>query len=185
MKSCFRTAPGRRHAIGALLALPWLASGARAADSFYRAEPGWIDDGGRPFDLSRLKGGWTVATMAYGACRRICSTSLRLLQQLQALADGQHVPLNFVVMGLDPPQDKPADWAAFRADHRLQRGNWAFLSADAGATHRMADRLGIQYWRYGDHTMHDFRIVLMSPQGEVVRTMVAFDQPLSMLLPDA
>ena len=100
-----------------------------------------------------------------------------------ALADSRGRALNFVVLGLDPSQDTPADWAAFRAEHKLKRPNWYFLTGDAAATRQMADRLGIQFWRYGEHTMHDFRIALVSPQGEIVRAMVAFDQPASMLLP--
>jgi protein SCO1/2 len=174
---------GRRTAMLALLSSPWLASPAQATDALYRAEAGWLDDRGQPFELSRLQGSWTVMTMAYGACRRICSTSLRLMQQAQQLADSRHQPLNFVVLGLDPSQDTPADWARFRAQHRLERANWSFLSGDAAATRNMAVRLGIHYWRYGEHTMHDFRIVLLTPQGDIARVMVAFDQPVSMLLP--
>jgi cytochrome oxidase Cu insertion factor (SCO1/SenC/PrrC family) len=121
--------------------------------------------------------------MAYGACRRICSTSLRILQDVQALADERHLSLNFVVIGLDPAQDKPSDWAAFRAERKLGRPNWVFLSGDAASTALMAQRLGVHYWRYGEHTMHDFKIVLLSPQGQVLRSMAAFDESPSLLLP--
>jgi hypothetical protein len=43
--------------------------------------------------------------------------------------------------------------------------------------------LGVHYWRYGEHTMHDFRIVLLSPQGQVLRAINAFDEDLAALLP--
>lgn len=145
----------------------------------------WLDDRGQAFVWSSLQGRWTVVTMAYGACRRICSTSLRVMQQVQALADRQGLALDFVVAGLDPEADKPADWAAFRATQRLQRGNWHFLAGDAEAVRATAARLGIRYWRYGEHVMHDFRIALISPEGESVRTMTAFDQPPALLLPPA
>ena len=121
--------------------------------------------------------------MAYGACRRICSTSLRLLEQLQALADERHAKLNIVVVGLDPSQDRPADWAEYRAERKLSRANWQFLSGDEASTRRLANRLGVHYWRYGEHTMHDFRIVLLSAQDLPVRYMDKFDQDLALLLP--
>ena len=57
--------------------------------------------------------------MAYGACRRVCAANLRVLEQLQRLADERKAALNFVVFGLDPSQDRPADWAAYRAERKL------------------------------------------------------------------
>jgi cytochrome oxidase Cu insertion factor (SCO1/SenC/PrrC family) len=122
-------------------------------------------------------------TMAYGACRRVCSTSLRVLQSVQALADERQLSLSFVVVGLDPDQDKPADWAEFRRDRALMRANWRFLSGDEASTRRLAQSLGVRYWRYGEHTMHDFRVVLLSPEGQLVRSMQAFDESPLLLLP--
>jgi hypothetical protein len=47
----------------------------------------------------------------------------------------------------------------------------------------MASQLGVHYWRYGEHTMHDFKIVLLSAQGRVLRSMDRFDQDPGVLLP--
>jgi cytochrome oxidase Cu insertion factor (SCO1/SenC/PrrC family) len=166
-------------------ALALCAGGLRAQDAaaVLGTPARWLDDRGQAFELKTLQGRWTVMTMAYGACRRICSTSLRVLEQAQALADAQQHSLNFVVIGLDPAQDKPADWAQLRHERRLHRTNWHFLSADAEATRVMAQRLGVRYWRYGDHTMHDFRIVLLNPQGRLVRSLDSFSDPVQRLLP--
>jgi cytochrome oxidase Cu insertion factor (SCO1/SenC/PrrC family) len=165
------------------LSLPAVSVQAPAAQGLYQMPSRWLDDRNQPVQLQALGGSWTVLAMAYGACRRICSTSLRVMQSVQALADRERVALNFVVLGLDPAQDKPADWAAFRVDHKLARNNWYFLTGDAPAVQLAAQRLGVGYWRYGDHIVHDFKIVLVSPEGRVVRTMDAFDQPASLLLP--
>lgn len=121
--------------------------------------------------------------MAYGACRRVCSSSLRVLEQLQALADARGEALNFVVIGLDPQQDRPADWAAYRTEHKLRRANWQFLSGDAKSTAQIAARLGVRYWSYGDHVMHDFRIVRVSADGRIVGALTSPDQALATLLP--
>jgi cytochrome oxidase Cu insertion factor (SCO1/SenC/PrrC family) len=173
----------RRSALcGGLLALA--ARPARALNpNLYRLPPLWQDDRGQAFDFATLQGRWTVMTMAYGACRRICSTSLRVLQDLQALADQRQIGLQFLVVGLDPAQDRPADWAALRIVRHLTRPNWSFLTGDAAATRLMAEHLGVHYWRYGEHTMHDFKIVLVSPEGAVVRSLEAYDEPVAKLLP--
>jgi protein SCO1 len=158
-----------------------LAQGAFNASVFNASGP-WLDDRNQPFRADTLHGTPAVVSMAYGACRRVCSTSLRMLEQLQGLADARGVALNFVVIGLDPAQDRPADWAAYRAERKLHRANWKFLSGDSASTARIAQRLGVRYWRYGEHTMHDFRIVLVSGQGRVVTSLTTPDQGLATLL---
>lgn len=165
----------------AIVLLGWLHTA--CAQDIYRTEGHWLDDQSHPYRLDELRGTPTVMTMAYGACRRVCSTSLRVLERVQALADERHANVNIVVVGLDPSQDRPSDWAQYRAERKLFRSNWQFLSGSEASTRQLANRLGVHYWRYGEHTMHDFRIVLMSADGQLVRSMDTFDQELSVLLP--
>ncbi len=169
-------------AAAAIVIIGGWSDSARAQD-LYRTEGRWLDDQSHSFRLEQLRGTPTVVTMAYGACRRVCSTSLRVLEQLQALADERHATINVVVIGLDPSQDRPADWAGYRAARKLNRANWQFLSGDEASTRRIANRLGVRYWRYGEHTMHDFKVVLLSAEGAPVRSIDSFDQELAVLLP--
>jgi cytochrome oxidase Cu insertion factor (SCO1/SenC/PrrC family) len=159
------------------------ASSHADAQEIYRDRTLWLTDQSRPFRLDALSGRATVITMAYGACRRICATSLRIMENLQALADQRGLDLNFVVVGLDPRQDKPADWASFRTERKLTRANWQFLSGDEAATRRIAQQLGVHYWQYDEHVMHDFRIVLLSSTGRLLSSMDRFDDPLARVLP--
>jgi protein SCO1 len=158
-------------------------AGSAWAQDLYHTDARWLDDQARSYRLEQLRGTPTVMAMAYGAWRRVCSTSLRVLERLQALADERHAEINVVVVGLDPRQDRPADWAEYRAERKLNRPNWQFLSGDEASTRRLATRLGVRYWRYGEQTMHDFRIVLVSAQGLPLRSMDKFDQDLTLLLP--
>ena len=167
-------------AIAALLC-GWV-TGAWSQD-LLRSDGRWLDDQAQGYRLEALHGTPTVLTMAYGACRRVCSTSLRMLETLQSVADQRHIALNFVVVGIDPGQDRPADWADFRAERKLTRTNWQFLTGDEQSVRHMANRLGVRYWRYGEHTMHDFKIVLLSVDGKVVRSIDRFDQDVAVLLP--
>jgi cytochrome oxidase Cu insertion factor (SCO1/SenC/PrrC family) len=143
----------------------------------------WLDDQGRPFRWATLRGNFTVVNMAYGACRRVCSTSLRRMEELQSRADARHLAISFVVVGIDPELDRPADWASYRVDHKLGRKNWQFLTGDQDATRQLAARLGVRYWHYGDHVMHDFRIALLAPDGRVVAALNAADDDLGKLIP--
>jgi len=159
------------------------AIGAAAAQDIFRPSGRWLDDQGRPYRLDALYGTPTVITMAYGACRRVCSTSVRMMEQVQRLADARQLELNFVVIGLDPNADRPEDWAQVRAEHHLERSNWHFLSGDEAAIRQLARRLGVHYWRYGEHIMHDLRIVLLSAQAQPLKSIDAFDQAAETLLP--
>lgn len=153
------------------------------AQGVYGVPGPWIDDASSPFVLPSLAGTYTVATMAYGACQKVCSTSVRRIQELHELAERRQLSVTFLVFGLDPHEDKPSDWAVFRSERHLKFSNLQFLSGTPAATRKMADRLGVRYWRYGEHTMHDFRIVLLSPAGQVVRSIDHFDGDITLLLP--
>jgi protein SCO1 len=173
----------RRMLFVLMCLLPLWVGGNAMAQNIYSQPARWLNDQGRSFELRQLQGSWTVMTMAYGACRRICSSSFRSLQALQDLADTHKKTLNLVVVGLDPSQDKPADWAALRVERKFTRSNWHFLSGDASSTANLAQGLGVRYWRYGEHTLHDFRIVLISPDGKVARSLDNFSDPVARLLP--
>ena len=74
----------------------------------------------------------------------------------------------------------------FRGDRpfrKLDRANWQFLSADDHAVSEIAQRLGVHYWRYGEHVMHDFRILRISADGRVLHAMTAFDEDAAAMLP--
>ena len=154
-----------------------------SAQGLYAGVEPWRDHTAHAFNLHSLEGSPTVITLAYGACRRICSTSLKLMRELQTLADSRQIAMNFVVIGLDPASDTPADWADFRHLNRLERPNWQFLTGDAAQVQAIAQSLGVRYWIYDGHTMHDFKIALLSPEGKIVRSIDRFDQPAANLLP--
>ena len=166
---------------GLLLSLAGAPAG--AADGVYASPGPWVDDAEHVFELRSLAGSYTVVTMAYGACQRVCSTTVRVLQSVHALARARQVPLRFVVFGLDPSQDTPADWAAFRTQRGLVDAEFTFLAGPPSAVRQVAARLGVHYWRYGDHILHDFRVLLLSPDGTVLRSIDRFDEDPALLLP--
>jgi cytochrome oxidase Cu insertion factor (SCO1/SenC/PrrC family) len=153
------------------------------AQGVYSVRGDWIDDHGRHQSLEDWRGSYTVVTMAYGACHRVCSTSLRVVHDIALAAALRHVVLKQVVVGLDPLEDKPADWAALRDERKPWFDDVTFLSGTESSTQDLARRVGVKYWRYGGHVMHDFRIVLVAPDGRIAKVMDKFDEDPSALLP--
>ena len=100
-----------------LLAWPlWAAAGhlLAAPASAYALSLQFVDDSGASRALTEWRGKPIVIAMAYGACRSICSTTLRVLEEVQAAADRRGEALAFIVVGIDPAEDTPQDWARYR-----------------------------------------------------------------------
>jgi cytochrome oxidase Cu insertion factor (SCO1/SenC/PrrC family) len=155
----------------AVLALPMI-SRAGGQDPFRetyvaldRLPPSWHDDRGDTLRLQSLSGQRVFLTMAYTSCHRICPMTMARLAELQRDLDARGISAEFLIVSYDPANDDSAAWRRYRARYGLLRENWHFLSGSAADTQRLARELGFEYWRDGDHVMHDFRIVALGSDG--------------------
>lgn len=166
-----RHARYRRAVLAAWLLMAQAASALNLHDSRMR----WQDDAARPFAFETLRGREVVLTMAYAGCSRICSTSLSTIALLQQRADEQHREVDFVIVGYNPELEGPQTWARYRRQRGLTRANWHFVTGSPDDTHRLAQRLGIEYWLYDEHVMHDFKLLHFDRSGELIRA-IGWDQ---------
>ena len=155
----------RRRLLAAAALLPVVRGVPAETASAYGLALRFVDDRGQPRELAEWRGRPVVITMAYGACRSVCTTTLRTLDALQAAADRRSIALDFVIASIDPAEDTPQAWADYRRARGLMRANWTFLSGTPAATRVLAHFLGIRVWRYDEHVMHDMRIVRLGPDG--------------------
>jgi len=158
----------RRLCVGvatALLLAP--ALDAAAAGSLYDFKIDFTDDAGVLRSLAEWRGKPVIIAMAYGACRSVCSTTLRTLEEIQARADDMQLKLDFLVVSIDPLEDTPAAWADYRKSRKLLRSNWTFLCGSARSTRTLARFLGVRFWSYDEHVLHDLRILRLTPGGEI------------------
>jgi cytochrome oxidase Cu insertion factor (SCO1/SenC/PrrC family) len=151
------------------LALPllWGAGGepSPGATAFSRLPPSWRDDRGETLQLQALRGARIFVTMAYTSCHRICPMTMARLEQLQRELDDRGMSAEFLVVSYDPDNDDSLAWRRYRTRHGLMRDNWHFLSGTAADTQRLARVLGFEFWRDGEHVMHDYRIVALDRDG--------------------
>ena len=143
----------------------------QAATSVYALNLHFTDDHGTPRELAEWQGRAVILTMGYGACRSVCSSTLRTLEELQADADRRGVEIDVLVASIDPEEDTPQAWSQYRKARKLLRANWSFLSGSPGDTRRLARFLGLRYWRYDEHLMHDFKIVRLAADGSIAATL--------------
>jgi len=157
-----------------LIGLPLLCAGgpsrAAPASAFDLTLP-FVDEHGASRTLAEWRGRTVVMAMAYGACRSVCSSTLRTLEELQAAADRRGVAIEVVVASIDPAEDTPQAWADYRKSHRLTHVRWTFLCGSAQATRALARFLGVRFWTYDEHVMHDFKVVRLDAGGAIAATL--------------
>jgi protein SCO1/2 len=127
----------------------------------------WLGDDGRVLAFDSLAGRRVVLTMAFAGCHVICPPTIRQLQNMQRHLDARGEQADFVIVGYDPENERPADWRAFRANHHLERSNWHFLSGSRDDTERLAQQLGFEFWKYDEHVMHGVRALVFDARGQL------------------
>jgi len=120
----------------------------------------WIDSDGQTFRMADLGSRWVVMTMAYTACRRTCSTSTLVLQDIERQMNELQQQASFVIVSFDPANDSPSAWQDYRRKRQLMGANWHFLSGSAADTQRLSQLLDLNPWSYHGHIVHDFRILV-------------------------
>jgi cytochrome oxidase Cu insertion factor (SCO1/SenC/PrrC family) len=155
-----------------LLSLPLLVgyvADARATDNplLDRLPQRWLDDQGRDTRLSDFRDRRVFFAMAYATCRRVCPMTMARLQQLQREVDASGDSAEFVIVGYDPTADDPQTWRQYRRSRGLLRDNWHFLTGTVTSTAQFASQLGLPFWKYDRHVMHDSRIVVVDAHGEL------------------
>jgi protein SCO1/2 len=142
----------------------------------------FVSDRGETVSLERWQGRPAILTMEYANCRFLCSITLLKLREVQAEADRRKQEIDFLVVSIDPANDTPEAWTQYRRKRDLTRPNWHFLTASEADTAAFAGLLGIKYWFYGEHLMHDFRILRLDGTGRVLKIMEAYDAEPAELL---
>lgn len=171
--------PAFLRLFGILSLLIWAAKVHAETFSVYKIKMPFMDDRGHKVSLRDWSGRSAIVTMEYANCRFICSITLQRLKDVQAAADRAEWHFEFIVLSLDPRNDTPEAWTRYRKTRELDRENWRFLTASVGDTPGLARQLGVRNWLYDEHIMHDFRLLRLNEEGQVVKVMDTYDADLS------
>lgn len=167
--------PTRHAAVAVALAGATLA--VHAGGSLWRVSGTFVDEQDRRVSMTEVAawaGPGAVVAMDSSECRFICSTQWRKLMEVQATADRRGRQVRFVIISIDPANDTPAMWRQYRREKNLQRDNWRFLVGSRQATDQAAAAIGLRWWTHDTHILHDFRLVRLDAQGQVVASMENF-----------
>jgi cytochrome oxidase Cu insertion factor (SCO1/SenC/PrrC family) len=153
-----------------------------AASSLWQLDDEFVDEFGTRARLSHWAGAQTIVAMEYSACKFVCTVNWRRLQDIQSEADKQKIPLNFLIISIDPKNDSPAAWRDYRKVRDLNRNNWNFVTGNRKATDRVIATLGVKWWLFDDSIMHDFKVLRYDAAGNRLAVMENFDDPVKRFL---
>ena len=122
--------------------------------------------------------------MEYSNCKFVCSTTLRVLRNIRQAADRQKKNIDILVVSLDPKNDTPESWKHYRTSRKLENDRWHFFTSSNGDMPKIAAALGVKYWYYHEHIVHDLLVLHVNANGDVVSVVTTFDADLDAFLKD-
>lgn len=137
--------------------------------------PRWTDEQGRPGPLQGRPGRATILSLNYYECKGICSPMLtNLSKAIEKLQLEPGVDYQVWTVSIDS-KETPAmalrkKRSIFAAMHRpIPESSWTFFTADGEQIARLADSVGFRFSRQGDGFMHPGALIILAPDGRIVR----------------
>lgn len=179
-------------ALAALLAVPVVWAGQVSAvfggigieqhlGSYVPLDASFTNDDGKPVTLGQLIHAPTVLALVYYRCPNACDYLLTGLASV--LRDVPATPgkdYQVLTMTIDPDETvadalkaKRIGIESVEADY--PRDAWRFLTGSQASISAVASAVGFQYVKQGGYFEHPLGLVILSPQGKIVRYMTGTD----------
>jgi protein SCO1/2 len=139
------------------------------------------DENGNPVILRQLIGRPTILALVYLHCPNVCSL---LLQNLADVLD--RLPAEpgkgFIVLAVSFDEMEKPDLALQKKKTYLKmiqkpfpENAWRFLTGDQENIHKLTDAIGFHFKRVGEDFEHPVSLIILAPDGKIVRYMYGSD----------
>lgn len=135
----------------------------------------FYDEYGQAVTLRSLLGKPVIMSFVYYRCPGICSP---LLSGLSGVVDKLDLEagkdFNIITVSFDPREDyltasgKKKNYIDNMVK-KLPLDSWKFLTGDSIAVSKLTDAVGFRFQKQGNDFMHGAGIVILSPEGKIVR----------------
>lgn len=133
------------------------------------------DEYGQQVNLKSLINKPTVISLVYFRCPGICSPLLNGVSYVIDRVDLEPgKDFNLITISFDPREDhlmaaeKKENYLS-NLNRKIPSDSWRFLTGDSINTKKIADALGFKFQRQGNDYMHGTSIMVVSPEGKIVR----------------
>ncbi len=147
-----------------------VATAALPGDSIYQLDMPLVDQDGRRLFLADRRGQPQLISMFYTSCQYVCPLILDTLQKTEhALAPGERVRLQVLLVSFDPDTDTPLVLKNVASERHMQTPRWLLAQTEATNVRKLAAVLGIQYRQLQNHDFnHTSVLVLLDAEGRMV-----------------
>ncbi len=150
--------------------IPAMAS---SSGSIFNAAFSWRDDEGKNVQLNNLaeqQKNWTLISMMYTSCPSSCPMIVQKMRKLETALKEKGFKPEFVLVTFDPERDTLEKLKKHRKKIGVTETNWHFLNGSQADTRKLSMLLGIKYAKDPEsgEFMHDNKIVLLSPRGDIL-----------------
>ena len=130
----------------------------------------FVDQRGRGFRLSSLRGKPVVLSLVYTSCFQVCSGLTLHLRDAAKVARKALGETSFTVLtvGFDTPNDTPDRMQLYARDRGADLPGWIFASADAATIERLARDVGFTYRRSPKGFDHITQTTVIDGAGRVM-----------------
>ncbi|MGE7878552.1 SCO family protein [Peribacillus muralis] len=134
----------------------------------------YIDQDGKPFSKSDLKGKVWVADFIFTSCETVCPPMTSNMSKLQQqLKDEGVEDVEFVSFSVDPEIDKPEVMKKYGNQFNVDYRNWHFLT---GYGQEEIEQFALDNFKTlvkkpekEDQVIHGTSFFLMDPEGKIIR----------------
>jgi len=130
---------------------------------------------GAPVTLGKLVDRPTIIGLIYFSCPNVCPKLIAgmgdVLSKLGADPNTDFRALTISFDENDTPEVAREKKNAYMnlVPQGFPEASWRFLTADASTIHELTDSVGFRFMRDGEHFKHAVTLVILSPEGKIVR----------------
>jgi len=141
----------------------------------------FTDEDGKPVLLRDLAHSPVILALVYYHCTNVCSF---LLQNVADVIDKMPAEpgKDYTVLAISFDENEKPNLAREKKGFYLQmiqrpfpKENWRFLTGEKENIHRLADAVGFHFRRQGDDFEHPVSLIILAPDGKIVRYLLGTD----------
>jgi protein SCO1/2 len=129
-----------------------------------------IDQDGKPFDSSALKGKVWVADFVFTTCTSLCPMMTQQMHDFQQKTAGSPTgsTVQMVSFSVDPEHDTPAALKDYAQTNKADLSRWHFLTGDKETLWKISNAMKLAVGPGDDHqVMHSSHFLLVDAGGHV------------------
>ncbi len=141
----------------------------------------FMDETGKPVNLKGLVNKPTILSLVYFRCPGICSPLMNGLSKTLDKVDlEQGKDFDVITISFDYTEDyiMASEKKKNYLDHmkkKIPSESWRFLTGDSISIAKISNAVGFKFQRQGNDFMHGAAIMVLSPEGKLIRYLYGTD----------